>query len=155
MSSNREKTLNDITRVEVMIGDQITEVSSRQAAIEDHLEASIDTSEKLLQERGYEFSPQSVVKAESKTGSLVISAISWEDLLEKAEQSIPDNASISDLLTEEEIQSVLAKHQSIGEELGWLRSLDRYDLSLAVCAGLFAGVMDVLLVSRPSWFHGK
>lgn len=150
MSSNREKTLNDITHVEVMIGDQITDASLRQAAIEDQLEASVDTSENLLQERGYELPPQSVVKAESKIGSLVISAISWEDLLEKAEQSTPDSASINDLLTEEEIQSVLAMHQSIGEELDWLRSLDRYDLSLAVCAGLVAGVMDVLLVKTPA-----
>lgn len=150
MSDDRDEFLNNALAVEIMTGSELVTISKQQSQTDSQIGNAINQSEELLRELGKTLptsKPASLSLAESPS---LIPVKSWDELVREARQVIPKNASVHDILTEEEIQQVLDHHDSIGDELGWFQTLDRYDIALSVSAGAIAGLIDVLLVKVPA-----
>lgn len=115
------------------------------------LTPAIASTEKLLSSLGIPL-PERMAPTHIPRTKLrpVVLAKSWDELLAEAKKSTPDQVDFNSLLTQGEIDAVLQKHASIGSELDWFSTLDRYDLALSVAAGVIAGVVDVLLVGIPA-----
>jgi len=143
--------LDDGLRISVyhqQLLDNFTESQDEQT---EKLSAAIDSSEELLLSLGYELPEKPSLKPDDSTKIRpVIPAKNWDDILAEAKQSTPEHVDFNSLLTQNEIDAVLIKHASIGSELNWFSSLDRYDFALSVATGVMAGLIDVLLVGIPA-----
>lgn len=117
------------------------------------LDTAIVSSESLLTELGYSLPERSAAESVQQSSYEAIKEKGWGDLLAEASVVIPEDVSYESLLTPQEVELVFAKHDSIGGDLSWFSSLDRYDVSIAVVSGLLAGLLDVFLVGVPA-HHG-
>lgn len=151
MSDSREsQVIKDGKRLVKAQRDSTEDLSFRTDNLNTELDNRISETVRTIRNIG-QSPPRTFPKPKSSpSGSLIIPARSWEELVEEAKNITPENVSFDDLLSESEIQAVLQRHDSIGKELGWFESLDRFDLTLAVSAGAIAGLMDVLLVKVPA-----
>lgn len=150
MSDDREDVLNNAVAVEIMHGRKLINISEQQSQTDSQIGSAIDQSEELLRQLGKMLPPSKPASLRPVESPSLVPVQSWNELVQEARQVIPNNASIHDILTEGEIQQVLNHHASIGDELGWFESLDRYDIALSVSAGAIAGLIDVLLVKVPA-----
>ncbi|HDX8347173.1 hypothetical protein [Aeromonas sp. FDAARGOS 1408] len=150
MSNDKGDYLTDGLRVAVHHKQMLDQLGSEHDQQRHSLDAAINSSEALLRRLGKALP----VKDSSTSNSLhVITPVrtkSWEEILAEAKQAIPGEVDFNDVLTPAEIDAVLAKHQKLGEHLGWLGSLDRYDVALAVSAGILSGLTDIFLVQVPA-----
>ncbi|WP_288353651.1 hypothetical protein [uncultured Marinobacter sp.] len=148
--SGESQTIKDAKRLVKAQRDSTEDLSFRTDNLNTELDKRISETVRTIRQIGNS-PPKTLPKAKlSPSGSLIIPARSWEELVEEAKQITPEDVSFDDLLSESEIQAVLQRHESIGKELGWFECLDRFDLTLAVSAGAIAGLMDVLLVKVPA-----
>lgn len=150
-SSKKKSHLDDGTRVAAHHQKILNSISRREAEQNQKLTDSIDSSEELLSSLGYAL-PEHPKSQPSQSKELppVISAKRWDEILAEAKKSTPEHIDFNSLLTQSEIDAVLKKHVSIGSELNWFSSLDRFDFALSVATGVFAGIIDVLLVGVPA-----
>lgn len=108
-----------------------------------------NSSEELLKSLGYTLPEHDLAKDYLAKDRLLLSR-KWDEILAEATQNTPEHVDFDMLLTQEEISGVLERYESIGDELNWFASLDRFDVAIAVSSGVIAGVIDVLLVGVPS-----
>lgn len=148
--NNEASYLDDSLRVSLFHKQTLDQISDSQNNQTRSLSDAIESSEKLLSSLGYALPkrppPTPSLPARVKTA---IPVKSWDDILEEAKQSTPENVDINVLLTQSEIDVVLGRHKSIGGDLDWFSSFDRYDFALSVATGIIAGIIDVLLVGVP------
>lgn len=148
--TSHEKVLEDAKRVAALHESQLKEVAQTQATNAEHLSEAIDSSERLLTSLGRDLPTPPPALASTPSLRSVVVARTWEDILAEAEAATPKHLDFNQLLTQDEIDAVLKRHDAIGGELSWFGSLDRYDLAISVAAGVIAGVIDVLLVQVPA-----
>jgi len=149
--NDKQSYLDNGIRVGLHHKQILDDISQNHIKQEQNLSEAIDGSEKLLLSLGYELPERQKSKpSQSEKLRPVISANGWEEVLAEAQKSIPGQVDFSLLLTESEINAVLKKHASIGSELNWFSSLDRFDFALSIATGVIAGVINVLLVDIPA-----
>lgn len=150
MSKDKGNYLTDGLQVAAHHKQLLDQLSSDKDKLSHDLDTPINSSEALLLRLGKTLP----VKVTSTTTELrVISPVkakSWEEIVAEAKQAIPGDVDFNELLTPAEIAAVLAKHQKLGEHLGWIGSLDRYDVALAVASGVLSGLIDIFLVQVPA-----
>lgn len=149
--NNDSSYLDDSLRVSLFHQQELDKIADSQKKQDERLSDAIGGSEKLLLALGYslpEASPSIPIPA--VTAKKIIPVKSWNDILEEAKQSTPENISFHDLLTQNEIDSILQKYASIGSDLSWFSSFDRYDFALSIATGFIAGIIDILLVGIPA-----
>jgi hypothetical protein len=73
----------------------------------------------------------------------------WQELVEEANSTIPDDTNFAAILSAEQIQAVEARHGAWEREFADLHRLGTYDYVISGVAGLLAGVIDVLLIQVP------
>ncbi len=156
--SGESQTINDAKHLAKAQRDSTKDLSFRTDNLNAELDKRINETVNTIRKVG-QLPPRAFQKPKpSPSGSLIIPARSWNELVEEAKTMTPENVSFDELLSEPEIKAVLQRHDSIGKELSWFESLDRFDLTLAVSAGAIAGLMDVLLVkvpAHPGFIGGK
>lgn len=140
---------DDKVRVASLNQQQMSEVKRTEDENASKLSSSIQESEDILLSLGIAL-PEEHMPSESKSLRPVILTRSWDALLAEAQESVPNAVDFTAFLSQDEINAVLKNHASIGRELDWLSSLDRYELSLSVVVGIISGVVDVLLVGIPA-----
>lgn len=145
-----EQVVESALRVAALQKRRLDDISRTQEADGARVEFSIETSEQLLLELGYELPSRGVSVDDLDSIPESVAEKSWEELVAEAQGVIKGPVSFESLLTPQEIALVCAKHDAIGSELGWFSSLDRYDVSIAVVSGLLAGLLDVFLVGVPA-----
>lgn len=150
-SDKPDSYMDDELRVSTYHQQLLNGISDSQAEQSKKLSSAIDSSEELLLSLGYSLPNQTTSKhTPPKNIKPIVSTKSWNDILVEAKQATPEYVDFNSLLTQSEIDAVLKKHASIGSDLDWFSSLDRYDFSLSVAVGVIAGVIDVLLVGVPA-----
>jgi hypothetical protein len=144
-----KEVLEDAKRVAALHERQLKEVTQTQATNAEQLSGAIDSSEQLVKSLGMDL-PTRPAPTSAPPLRPVVVARAWEDILAEAQAATPKHVDFNRLLTQDEIDAVLKRHDAIGNELSWFGSLDRYDLAISVAAGVIAGVIDVLLVRMPA-----
>lgn len=111
-------------------------------------EERISTSEQLLRELGYELPKQD---SEKITQKLVagLSVPTWNELCEEASASVGGEVALESLFTEDELRENSLAVRRLNEEYNQVHRLDKYDITIAVAAGLLAGAVDALFVGMP------
>ena len=107
----------------------------------------IASSESLLQELGYTLPPKGV--SGSSDRKMIVTMPSWEELCREAQKSVGDNIPLESLFTQEELKENSAAVRKMNAEYNQIYRLDKYDVGIAVTAGLLAGAVDILLVGMP------
>lgn len=150
MSKEKDDYLINGLKVAAHHKQLLEQLDSENVKLSNELNTSINSSEAILQRFGRTLP----VKVKSPTTNPVLTPIlkvkSWDEIVAEAKQAIPGEVDFSKLLTKAEIDAVLAKHQKLGEHLGWTEGLDRYDVALAVSSGVLSGLIDIFLVQVPS-----
>lgn len=137
-------------RVAIHHRQLLDDISNDVEAQNQGLSNPINGSEEMLQSLGYSL-PEAGQSVETLPDSERLPLTkTWNDILAAAEASTPEHVDFDMLLTQEEISGVLEKHASIGSDLSWFSSLDRFDIAISVASGVIAGVIDVLLVGIPA-----
>jgi len=150
-SDNGNSYLDDGLRVSVYHQQLLNKIFDNQEKQSQELSNAINSSEELLLSLGYTFPKNTTPKSTENNALIpVVLTKKWDDILAEAKQATPEHIDFNTLLTQNEIDLVLEKHASIGNQLDWFSSLDRYDVSLAVVTGIIAGIVDVLLVGIPA-----
>jgi hypothetical protein len=150
-SNDKQSYLDNGIRVGAYHQEIMNGISKEQIEQTNNLSDAIDSTEELLLSLGYKL-PDRTKSTPSQSVKLRpdVSASGWEEILAEAKKSTPEHVDFSLLLTEREISTVLKKHSSIGSELNWFSSLDRFDFALSIVTGIIAGIIDVLLVGIPA-----
>ena len=73
----------------------------------------------------------------------------FREISQEAEQSIPHNVTLNDILTREDKEEVNARISQHIEAFNREYSLDAWDYAIAGTCGLVAGMLDVLCVKSP------
>lgn len=107
----------------------------------------IASSESLLQELGYTLPPKGV--SGSSDRKMIVTMPSWEELCREAQKSVGNNIPLESLFTQEELKENSAAVRKMNAEYNQIYRLDKYDVGIAVTAGLLAGAVDILLVGMP------
>ncbi|HEL2109724.1 TPA: hypothetical protein TY903_000203 [Streptococcus suis] len=117
------------------------------------LDQRILTSEELLISLGYQL-PNKVTTVETKTVQYIpkkeISLLSWEQLVEKANQQVQDEIIFEDILTADEIAENYEVLKDLNAEYKVIYSLDKFDILLGVGSGILASLVDILLIGMPA-----
>ncbi|HFI0035220.1 TPA: hypothetical protein ACGOTT_000107 [Streptococcus suis] len=117
------------------------------------LDQRISTSEELLISLGYQL-PNKVTTVETKTAHYIpkkeISLLSWEQLVEKANQQVQDEIIFEDILTADEINENREVLKALTAEYKAIYSLDTFDILLGVGSGILASLVDILLIGMPT-----
>ncbi|HFR3977729.1 TPA: hypothetical protein ACHVI3_001881 [Streptococcus suis] len=117
------------------------------------LDQRISTSEELLISLGYQL-PNKVTTVETKTAQYIpkkeISLLSWEQLVEKANQHVQDDIVFEDILTADEIAENREVLNALNAEYKAIYSLDTFDILLGVGSGILASLVDILLIGMPT-----
>lgn len=143
--------LDDGSKVSGLHRQLLKDISIRQAEQSSNLNCAIASSEELLSSLDYPLpEPTTPVPIRDMKLRPVVLAKSWDEILADAQKLTPGQVDFNSLLTQGEIDAVLQRHASIGSELDWFSTLDRYDFALSVATGVIAGVTDVLLVGVPA-----
>lgn len=126
-------------------------IAAQQDAQQEALDESIRSSEQLLAELGVDVSSLGVEPSTALSSPklrVVPVPKTWAQLLSESDDHA-HGVGFEDLLTPEEIKQVNAAHDSIGAELDWSGSLNKWDVATAVFAGGIAGAIDIFLVGFP------
>ena len=117
----------------------------------DGIEKSIKNSTEILADLGYDVTGcmnNSIVK--TNDAKKIIKLSNWEDLCSKAYESVGDGKTLESLFTEEELKENKELLNNIGKGFNRIHKLDKYDVMIAVVAGLLSAMVDILLVGIPN-----
>ena len=139
--------MEDEKRINKVLAYQAKQLDEIEAPDTSGIEDRIAASESLLSELGYAL-PPNVTRA-SSTQRAVLRVPSWDDLCAEAEQAISCDVEIEDLFTAEEFRENALAIRRLNFEYNQIHRLDKFDVAIAVAAGLLAGAVDILLVGIP------
>ena len=135
-------------RIDSVLAYQDASLSEIQPPDMSGVEERIETSEQLLTELGYDL-PAMSSRQRIVTTSKALVLPSWEDLCREAVKAVGTNVTIESLFTEEELLENALAVRRLNEEYNQIHRLDKFDVAIAVAAGLLAGAVDILLVGIP------
>lgn len=118
-------------------------VQAEQAAA---LDDTIRKAEGFLRSRGIE-PPSAVVPKQQDLAAPTLRP--WSEILAAAHQATPATVSLGNLLTPEDIDGIVRKHNELEVEFNALHALDEYDWSVAGTAGVLSALVDIFLVKVP------
>ncbi|HEP1818620.1 TPA: hypothetical protein VB845_000408 [Streptococcus suis] len=117
------------------------------------LDQRISTSEELLISLGYQL-PSKAKMTECKEGQIgskkELTVLSWEQLVEKANQQVQDEIVFEDILTADEIAENREVLKALNAEYKAIYSLDTFDILLGAGSGILASLVDILLIGMPT-----
>lgn len=116
-------------------------------ADEAAVEGMIDESVALLRSLGVEPPNRSTRLAPAHVADLSIP--SWDEVLAEAAEEVSGDARVESLFTEDELRANSLAIKELQREYNDIHRLDRYDVAIAVSAGLLAAAVDILLVGIP------
>ncbi|MDW8750903.1 hypothetical protein Q7W34_05540 [Streptococcus suis] len=117
------------------------------------LNQQISSSEELLISLGYQLPSKAKMtkNKEAQIGSKKERAIlSWEQLVEKANQQVQDDIVFEDILTADEIAENREVLTALRAEYQAIYNLDKFDILLGVGSGILASLVDILLIGMPA-----
>lgn len=135
-------------RIDSVLAYQDALLSEIQPPDMSGVEERIETSEQLLTELGYDL-PAMSSRQRIVTTSKALVLPSWEDLCRDAVKAVGTDVTIESLFTEEELLENALAVRRLNEEYNQIHRLDKFDVAIAVAAGLLAGAVDILLVGIP------
>ena len=139
--------MEDEKRINKVLAYQAKQLDEIEVPDTSGIEDRIAASERLLSELGYALPPN--VTRTSSTQREILRMPSWDDLCAEAEQAISCDVEIEDLFTAEELKENALAIRRLNFEYNQIHRLDKFDVAIAVAAGLLAGAVDILLVGIP------
>lgn len=139
--------MEDEKRINRVLAYQAKQLDEIETPDTSGIEDRIAASEKLLSELGYALSPNATRVSSSPRAILRVPL--WNDLCAEAEQAISCEVGIEDLFTAEELKGNTLAIRRLNFEYNQIHKLDKFDVAIAVAAGLLAGAVDILLVGIP------
>lgn len=119
----------------------------REVFDSSYLDESIESSEKLLKELGMPIlttkSPD--VIRERK----FVRLRDYDDIYNEAASNVGTEIVLEDLFTPEEIKANALEVKALNQEYNSIHKLDKYDVSIAVVAGLLGAIVDIVLIGIP------
>ncbi|MED3396724.1 MULTISPECIES: hypothetical protein [Bacillus cereus group] len=145
--SESEKKINKVLKHHDDILKSIPSLDAEHA----NMNENIALSEALLKELGLgdnvnhlKNSPSPIQKQKK-----VIQMPSWEDVLNDASMSVPEDVDLRSLFTEEELKSNERYLKYLREDFNTIHRLDAIDYSICIAAGILAAAVDIFLVGIP------
>ena len=119
----------------------------REVFDSSYLDESIESSEKLLEELGMPIltTKSSDVIRERK----VVRLRDYDDIYNEAASNVGTEIVLEDLFTPEEIKANALEVKALNQEYNSIHKLDKYDVSIAVVAGLLGAIVDIVLIRIP------
>lgn len=119
----------------------------REVFDSSYLDESIESSEKLLKELGMPIltTKSSDVIRERK----VVRLRDYDDIYNEAASNVGTEIVLEDLFTPEEIKANALEVKALNQEYNSIHKLDKYDVSIAVVAGLLGAIVDIVLIGIP------
>ncbi|HFI0772390.1 TPA: hypothetical protein ACGPF1_001520 [Streptococcus suis] len=117
------------------------------------LDQRISSSEELLISLGYQLPSKAKMtkNEEAQIGSKKeLTVLSWEQLVENANQQVQDDIVFEDILTADEIAENREVLKALNAEYKAIYSLDTFDILLGVGSGILASLVDILLIGMPT-----
>lgn len=139
--------MEDEKRINKVLAYQAKQLDEIEVPDTSGIEDRIAASERLLSELRYSLPPN--VTRTSSTQRAILRMPSWDDLCAEAEQVISCEVEIEDLFTAEELKENALAVRRLNFEYNQIHRLDKFDVAIAVAAGLLAGAVDILLVGIP------
>ncbi|WP_217467924.1 hypothetical protein [Streptococcus suis] len=131
----------------------LEDVGKQSQSSKKRLNQQILSSEELLTSLGYQL-PSKAKMTENKEGQIgskkELTILSWEQLVEKANQHVQDDIVFEDILTADEIAENREVLKALNAEYKAIYSLDTFDILLGVGSGILASLVDILLIGMPT-----
>ncbi|NRG69202.1 hypothetical protein HPB00_06990 [Streptococcus suis] len=131
----------------------LEDVEKQSQSSKKRLNQQISSSEELLISLGYQL-PSKAKMTENKEGQIgskkELTILSWEQLVEKANQHVQDDIVFEDILTADEIAENREVLKALNAEYKAIYSLDTFDILLGVGSGILASLVDILLIGMPA-----
>ena len=140
--SDEEQQINDVLKYQ---DNELKKISFKPS---EEFESRINESEEILRKLGIPLPDNTApVKSVENKGLLVVP--SWDDLVAEAQSVVGTGNVLEDIFTEEELKSNEEAIVLLRRDYSQINKLDKYDVIIAVVAGLLAAVVDILLVGIP------
>lgn len=151
---------NDEDVLRVLLQQQLRaeEIGNAQREQARAAEDAISATEALLRERGVALPPRRDRVEQPVVSTMPPRLRPWDEILKDARSTTSGAISIRDLLTAEEIRSVVDEHRELEVEFGGLNELDAFDFAVSGVAGVLAALVDIFLVQvprHPGFLGGK
>lgn len=145
--SKSEKDLNKVLKHHDDILKSIPSLDATQTKIKN----SIASSESLLKELGLGDRLEHLKNNPSPPPKQkqVIKMPSWEEVVNDARNSVPEEVDLHSFFTAEELKSNERYLQQLREDFNNIHRLDAIDYSICVSAGILAAAVDIFLVGIP------
>lgn len=145
--SESEKELNKVLHYHDNVLNSIPSLDSNKTKMAQN----ISSSEELLKELGFNQQVSEMGNNLSQTEKKIktMNLRSWEDILEDAHKSIPDEVDLQSLFIEEELQSNERYINQLRNDFNSLNKLDETDYLICVAAGILAASVDIFLDGIP------
>ncbi|HFI2691384.1 TPA: hypothetical protein ACGO0Y_000438 [Streptococcus suis] len=131
----------------------LEDVGKQSQSSKKRLNQQISSSEELLISLGYQL-PSKAKMTENKVGQIGSkkehTILSWEQLVEKANQHVQDDIVFEDILTADELAENREVLKALNAEYKAIYSLDTFDILLGVGSGILASLVDILLIGMPA-----
>lgn len=131
----------------------LEDVGKQSQSSKKRLNQQISSSEELLISLGYQL-PSKAKMTENKVGQIgskkELTVLSWEQLVEKANQQVQDEIIFEDILTADEIAENCEVLKDLNAEYKAIYNLDKFDILLGVGSGILASLVDILLIGMPA-----
>ncbi|NQJ72918.1 hypothetical protein HO539_06235 [Streptococcus suis] len=131
----------------------LEDVEKQSQSSKKRLNQQISSSEELLISLGYQL-PSKAKMTENKEGQIgskkELTILSWEQLVENANQQVQDEIVFEDILTADEIAENREVLKALNAEYKAIYSLDTFDILLGVGSGILASLVDILLIGMPA-----
>ena len=142
-------TESDAELQKVILHQQRTvdDICDSTISVKHQADSSIASSEKLLRSLGKSLP---VHHQHVPSGAISVAPLrSWQSIFSEAEEAIPGEISITDLLSDIEIATVEQRHERLRREFDLQHKLDWLDYGIAGVSGTLAAMVDIFLVSIP------
>lgn len=114
------------------------------------LEDSISSSESLLNSLGIEITSNIKTKITKKDYIRNTQIIPFENLLNEANNNIPENIDFTDIFTKTEMEENFNIIKQLNDNFNGIHKLDKIDWAICTLVGLIAAAIDIILVGIPS-----
>lgn len=136
--SNREKNILKVIKHGISETESIPSLKTTK----NQLENSIASSEELLLSIGYASELGETVINTPQRAQRVIEVRSFDELLSDANKKYPNDISLSDILSSQEIAYHTAYIEQLNEEFNAIHRLDKVDILIPAVAGVLGGAID-------------
>jgi len=143
------KSEQEINNVLAYQSDELAALEKKNQLASESLEKSIASSEKLLQELGYDL-PKGKGQAAGNRQKETIVIPPWEELAAEAKAQVGTSCTPEDLFTTEELKANEEAVRLINQEYDSLHKLDKYDIMIAALGAMLGAAVDIVWIGIPA-----